>query len=233
MRIDVLLMRKDYRALSLTCTADVGSLCFSTLDYQTMERPVFEDIKSGKEFNSWYWLKKEMVDICKKAGLPSHGRKFEIRDRIMYAIDHNGEIKPELSKPKPKSKFNWAKSELTLETKITDNISFGPNFRRFMERHIGDQFYCHTDFMEWVKSNEGKCLQDAVDRWNELELRKKDPNFSRKIADNNMYNQYTRDFLKDHPNKTIKDARTYWLRKKLLPMKDGFVKYEPSDLKLQ
>ncbi len=198
-----------------------------------MERPLFEDIKSGKEFNSWYWLKDEMITICKKSGWPSYGRKFDLRDRIMYAIDNNGKIKPETKKSKPRSKFNWSKSKLTLKTKITDNVSFGPNFRKFMTSHIGDHFYCHSDFMTWVKKNEGKNLQEAINIWKELELRKKDPNFKRKIADNNMYNQYTRDFLQDNPNKTIKDARKYWLMKKLLPTKNGFVKYEKSDLTLK
>jgi len=197
-----------------------------------MPRPPFEEIKSGTEFNTWYWLKAELVEICKQAGLPSQGNKFELRDRIMYALDHKGQVKSEVKKRKPTSTFNWAKSALTLETKITDNVSFGPNFRAFMKHHIGLKFSCHSDFMDWVKSNPGETLEKAIAQWKILENRKQQPGFKRDIAANNMYSQYTRDFLEDNPNKTLKDAKKYWLLKKELPMENGFVRYHNSDLKL-
>ena len=197
-----------------------------------MSRPKFEDISSGEEFNQWYWLKTELVDICKSAGIPSHGRKFDIRDRIMYALDNRGELKPEIKISKPTSKFNWAKAKLTLETTITDNVSFGPNFRGFLSQYIGPKFKCHADFMGWVKSNIGVSLREVIIAWYALEDRKKDPTFKRDIADNNMMSQYVRDFLEDNPEATFKDAIEFWKLKKQQPMKDGFVKYLPSDLDL-
>jgi hypothetical protein len=198
-----------------------------------MKRPDFENIKSGTEFNNWYWLKKELVEICKRSELPSHGRKFELRDRIMFALDNKGKIKPEIKKKKKKSKFNWAKSELNLKTKITDNVSFGPNFRKFMKSQIGNTFSCNSDFMDWVKINVGKTLEHAILEYYQLEKRKENPDFKRKIADNNMFNQYTRDFMEDNPNEKIKNVRKYWFLKKQLPTKNGFVKYEKSDLELE
>lgn len=197
-----------------------------------MSRPKFKDIKTGSEFNQWYWLKEEMVAICKRSGWPTKGRKFDLRDRIMYALDNNGKLKPKKKKQQTTSTFNWAKSELTLETKITDNVSFGPNFRRFMKSKVGNTFSCHSDFMDWVKSNEGKTLAEAIEKWFELEKRKEDPNFERTIADHNMFAQYTRDFLADNKNKTLSDAKKYWNLKKRLPTKNGFVRYERSDLEL-
>ena len=196
------------------------------------QRPHFEDIKTGNEFNQWYWLKEEMVQICKDSNLPTTGRKFDLRDRIMFALDNNGQVRTEEHKPKAGSRFNWAKSELSLETVITDNVSFGPNFRRFMKGQIGNKFSCHSDFMDWVKVNPGKTLEDAVHAWNVLETRKENPAFRREIADNNMYSQYVRDFLDENPDYTIQQIKKFWLLKKQLPMKDGFVRYEKSDLKL-
>lgn len=197
-----------------------------------MSRPEFENIKSGDEFNKWYWLKEEMVEICKRSGLPYTGRKFALRDRIMYALDNGGKLKPEPKKRRAKSNFNWAKATLTLATRITDNVSFGPNFRRFMKSQVGERFSCHSDFMDWVKKNTGKTLENAVEEYIRLEKRKEDPDFKRKIADNNMFNQYTRDFMKDNPNESLQNARKFWLLKKQLPTKNGFVKYEKSDLEL-
>ncbi|MEN1784417.1 MAG: DUF6434 domain-containing protein [Bacteroidota bacterium] len=198
-----------------------------------MERPRFEEITSGAEFNTWYWLKSELVHICKTAGLPSTGRKFELRDRIMYALDHNGAIKAKPKKLKATATFNWAKAALTLDTVITDNISFGPNFRRFMKDQIGPHFKCHSDFMDWAKANAGETLKTAVVQWEQLEARKNDPNFRRVIADNNMYSQYIRDFLDDNPGYTLQEVKHYWLLKKECPTTDGFVRYNRSDLALE
>ena len=197
-----------------------------------MERPDFEKIKSGREFNQWYWLKDEMVEICKLSNLPTIGRKFDLRDRIMFALDNDGKIKSKSLAHKPKSKFNWAKSELTLKTEITDNISFGPNFRKFMKSQIGDNFTCNSDFMDWVKSNIGKTLECSIKEYHRLEKRKDDPDFRRNIADNNMFNQYMRDFMEDNPNQSLESVRKFWMLKKRRPMKNGFVKYDKSDLLL-
>jgi hypothetical protein len=195
-------------------------------------RPDFSEINSGAEFNQWYWLKEEMVDICKMSGLPSVGGKFELRDRIMYALDHNGAILPTPPKKKPSSKFKWSKEELSLDTLITDNVSFGPNFRNFMKAQIGPPFSCHSDFMDWVKANAGKTLKDAVEQWHALEDRKKDPKFQRSIAKHNMLSQYVRDFLAHQEDASFKEALYYWNKKKLLPMKDGLVRFESTDLDL-
>jgi len=195
-------------------------------------RPDFPSIASGEEFNRWYWLKEEMVDILKAIGLPYTGGKFELRDRIMYALDHNGGLKPEQKKARPKSRFNWAREVLTPETVITDNVSFGPNFRRFMKGQIGPRFSCHSDFMDWVKEHPGKTLEEAVKAWEDLEARKDDPTFKRDIADHNMLAQYVRDFLADQPDKNLKDALHFWNLKRHLPMENGFVRYTSEDLDL-
>ncbi len=197
-----------------------------------MKRPDFSDIKTATEFNKWYWLKEEMTAICKATGLPANGSKFQMRDRIMYSLDNNGAKMPELKQKKATGHFDWAKSKLTLQTIITDNISFGPNFRNFIKLHVGNKFVCHSDFMNWVKTNPGKTLQDAVLIWHELENRKKNTDFKRTIAENNMLAQYVRDFLKDNPGKKIKDVLTIWKIKKTQPMINGFVKYEKADVKL-
>ena len=202
------------------------------LHLHNMSRPKFENIETGNEFNTWYWLKSEMVDILRKSGLPSTGRKFELRDRIMFALDNGGRSKSEPKRRKAKSHFNWAREELTNGTRITDNVSFGPNFRNFMKSRIGDKFSCNSDFMDWVKENEGKTLEQAVLKWKELDDRSEDPTFRREIAANNMFNQYIRDFMDSNPHKALKDARRFWLLKKKLPTENGFIRYSDSDLNL-
>lgn len=195
-----------------------------------MSRPDFSEIRDGFEFQKWYWLKAELVEICKQSGIPYNGGKFELRDRIAYALDHDGKLPPESEKKAKTSRFNWANGDLTPETVITDNVSFGPNFRRFMKAQLGEKFQCHGDFMDWVKANIGKTLHDAVEAWKQLEKRKENPEFRREIAPYNQYNQYLRDFTDDNPNCSLMQAKRCWEHKKKLPLKNGTVKYEKSDL---
>lgn len=197
-----------------------------------MSRPDFSEIASGKEFNRWYWLKEELVEICKQAQIPYTGRKFELRDRIIFMLDHPGQPLPPIKKKRASSNFNWSKAKLNLDTKITDSISFGPNFRNFMKSEIGPKFSCHGDFMDWVKSSPGKTLEEAILMWHALEDRKKNPNFKRTIAKNNMLAQYVRDFLKDNTDKTLKDALYFWKLKKRRPTETGYIIYEKTDTEL-
>lgn len=197
-----------------------------------MKRPNFNTIETGSEFNQWYWRKDELIEIFKAVGLPCGGTKSELRDRIIFALDNNGKLKPTKKKLHPKSDFNWARAQLFPETIITDSVSFGLNFRNFMKSHIGTKFSCHSDFMHWVKSNPGKTLQDAIVKWKQMELRKDKPDFRRDIPKHNMLNQYLRDFLDGNVDKSFRDALHYWEIKKRMPMENGFVKYAASDLKL-
>lgn len=193
-------------------------------------RPLIDQIKNGDELKSWYWLKEELIVFCKQLGISSRGSKFEIQERLAIFID-TGEIERSVTKTHI-SKFNWSKEKLNEETVITDNVSFGPNFRGFMKEKLGSKFSCTSEFMSWVKNNSGKTLADAINYWKLLEERKKDPNFRRKIASHNMYNQYMRDFMDAFPKKSIEDAKLAWSIKKTLPAKEGFVKFHPNDLHL-
>lgn len=196
-----------------------------------MKRPDLIDIQTAEELRQWYWLKQELVDFCKHIKVSYSGSKAEITNRLAQYLEI-GIIEKEPSKRKAKStsKFNWAKEILTLDTVITDSYTNGLNTRRFFQEQIGTNFKFNIDFMAWMKANCGKTLQDAVTQWQLLENRKKDKNFKSNIPSSNQYNQYMRDFFSDNPDKTIKDARKYWLLKRSLP---GHNKYEKSDLNLK
>ena len=143
-----------------------------------MPRPDFADLTTGQAFNNWYWLKSEMQDICKLLSLPATGRKFDLRDRIMYALDHDGALLPSPRRAKPESTFDWANAPLTLETQVTDNITFGPNLRGFLQQHIDRRFSCKSDFMDWVREHQGVTLEECIAQWYALYDRKQDPDFS-------------------------------------------------------
>ncbi|MEM1088633.1 MAG: DUF6434 domain-containing protein [Pseudomonadota bacterium] len=193
-------------------------------------RPEFTPSLSADEFERWYWPVSVLKEACEALDLPVAGLKAELRERVAFRLRFPGEPLPKSRRAKGKSRFNWAKAELSLQTEITDSISFGPNVRTFFKSQIGADFVCHGDFMAWMKANVGATLQDAVDAWHVLEARKLDPDFRREIAACNNYLQYLRDVRDHHPELSLEEAKRCWDEKKLRPTRDGVVIYELSDL---
>jgi hypothetical protein len=197
-----------------------------------MSRPTITDIQTGTELKRWYWLKQELVDYCKLSGLSYSGGKFDILERIATSLDSSEVQEYKQAKPaKPKSEFIWSKSELTLDTIITDSYTNGPNTRKFFKQHCGDKFHFSIPFMAFMRENCGKTLQDAVVEWQRLHAQSKEKTFKSDIPAGNQYNKYIRDFFADNPNLTMKEARHFWKLKRSLPL--GKHVYEKSDLNLK
>ncbi len=194
-----------------------------------MERPALDDIDDAAEFLDWYWLKEELADYCRRAGLPVSGAKADLRARIRHFLETGETLATPAGLRRAPSKTKWSKATLTPETIIDESISFGPNVRGFFTQQIGAGFSCTSEFMAWVKSNPGRTLADAVDHWQALEARKSDPAFRREIAPDNQYNRYVRAFFDDNPDADMKTARACWLAKS---RRRGRPVYARSDLGL-
>lgn len=194
-------------------------------------RPEFSIDMTADEFERWYWPVSILKAACEELGLPATGLKAELRGRVAFALRHPDMPLPKPAKAKATSRFKWGKAELSLQTLITDNVSFGPNVRGFFKSEIGKAFVCHGDFMAWVKANVGATLQDAVEAWHYLEARKEDPAFRREIASCNNYLQYLRDLRDHHPDLSLDEAKKCWDEKKRRPAQNGFVVYDADDLR--
>ena len=81
--------------------------------------------------------------------------------------------------------------------------------------------------MDWMKMNSGKTLGDAVDKYREIALLKKDKIYRTEIAPQFEYNTYISDFLTNNPDRSMKDAVKSWRLKRENP---GLKKYNRTDL---
>jgi len=81
--------------------------------------------------------------------------------------------------------------------------------------------------MNWMKSNIGKTLGDAVKEWNKIYELKKSNTCKSKIAPQFEYNTYIREFHTHNPGLSSKDAIKCWKTKRNVP---GHNKYEDTDL---
>lgn len=56
------------------------------------ERPNLDKELDGKTFRSFYYLKEELSDFCRKNGLPATGGKIELTDRVILICCHYYEL---------------------------------------------------------------------------------------------------------------------------------------------
>ena len=81
------------------------------------ERPDLNERLNGETFRSFYYLKEELVDFCRKNDLPVSGGKVEFTDRIACFLD-----KGQVLKPSAKIKTAGDVGSITENTKIESNI---------------------------------------------------------------------------------------------------------------
>lgn len=201
----------------------------SSIDKSLEEtRPPADRIASREEFERWYWPVDALREFCTRLNVPSSGNKKELRERVALALD-GGRRKAKRSRIQTSGQ--WSNMSLSMKTTITADISFGPNLRSFFKTKIGKKFVCHSDFMDWVRSNTGSTLGDAVQAWQVLEEKKRDPAFRREIAESNNFLQYLRDIRDANPGLTLEQAKECWDAKKIRPAIRGRVVYESMDLR--
>jgi hypothetical protein len=199
------------------------------------QRPNPTHIQNAQEFQRWYWRKDELTALAKHHGVKSTGAKFDILDRIAHFLNTGEKSSPKdialKSRRAPqKSSFDWHCEILDENTIITNSYKNTQNVRRFFKQHCGEGFKFNIAFMEWMKANIGKTLQDAVDEHNHREQLIKTSGNKTKIKPHNQYNQYCRDFLADNPNLKMSHVRIAWAKKIELPSNTGRHIYEKSDL---
>ena len=194
------------------------------------ERPKLDTNISIKDFKEFYWLKTELVEFCKENGVTRGGGKLQIAKRIEEYINYGKiESSPKPNHQKPKSRFDWSNESLSLTTVITDNYRNSSNVREFFQTQTDRNFKFNVAFMNWMKTNTGKTLEDALRMWEDIRLKSVAIKKKDKISPQFEYNTYIRDFLAENGELQLKDAIKCWKIKRTIR---GNNIYRDSDLKL-
>lgn len=187
-----------------------------------MERPNLEIGLEAETFRSFYYLKEELADFCRKNRLPLSGGKKELTERIARFLE-NGEI-PAAANSNTRSK-KAAVTEIHEDMPIEADFVCSEVHRAFFKEKIGRSFTFNVAFQKWLKSNTGKTYKEAIEAYHRIIEDKKS---NKTVIDSQFeYNTYIRDFFAANPGKTLDDAIKCWKYKKSLP---GHNRYEPSDL---
>ena len=188
-------------------------------------RPNLTKNISTNDFQEFYWLKSELAGFCKEIGISSSGGKIEISDRIVKYLK-TGEIPKKHATTK--TKLQKATLPITKETIIGIEYRSYKEKKEFMKSVIGSHFHFTIHLLDYVKRYSGvKKYADLINEWYLEQERKKDPDFIKEISPQFEYNIYIRDFLKDNPDKSKKEAIEYW---KIKRARRGDNKYSKDDL---
>jgi hypothetical protein len=204
------------------------SSCIKKINLMDKRPELNRDI-SIEDFSGFYWLKEELVEFCHKEGLRKQGGKIQIAYRIENYLRTGCKEDAITKKATPISNFDWNHANLTLKTIITDNYRNTENARIFFKNQIGQTFKFNVTFMNWMKHNTGKKLEDAVNEWKKIDIEKRNNKQRKKIAPQFEYNRYIRDFLEDNPQKSKNTAIQFWKIKRSMR---GDNIYKKSDLNL-
>lgn len=173
-----------------------------------MDRPELNRDISETDFRTFYWLKRELIDFCRRHGLPTSGSKFDLTDRIATFLS-TGNV-PQKNTKQARVSDNMPE-QFTRDTVIGPNWRCSQHLRAFFVQEIGPRFHFNGVMREFIKQGQGKTLQEAIDVWYQ---EKENPRPEKEIAPQFEYNRHIREFFKKHPGKTLQDAIAAWKIKK-------------------
>ena len=188
------------------------------------DKNILELPKTKEELYNKYFLKNDLISICKKYNLPTTGSKGNLLEYICCFIENKPVKKAGNAKIKTINNFRPS-----INKKIDENYSNNEIHRAFFIKTIGNHFKFNVTFMNWMAKNKAKkTYKDAITEYNKIVQDKKNGK-KLKIGAQFEYNQYTRNFFEENPNLTREDCIKCWNFKK---KQIGNHKYETKDLKI-
>lgn len=184
------------------------------------ERPNLDKQLDGNTFRSFYYLKEELIDFCRKNELPTSGGKIEITDRIAHFLD-TGNVLAASARTKKAMSIDV----ISEDARIESNFICSEKHRSFFKEKIGESFSFNVSFQKWLKNNTGKTYGDAIAAYFQILEEKKQG--KTEIDKQFEYNTYIRDFFADNNGKKLEEAIKCWKYKKSLK---GHNRYERLDI---
>src|ERR1035437_5314024 len=99
------------------------------------DRPYLDNQLDGKTFRSFYYLKEELVEFCRKNRLPTSGGKLDITERIALFLD-SGEVMLVSNKSKVVKQIGI----ITEDTQIESDFVCSEKHRTYFKQKIGNNF---------------------------------------------------------------------------------------------
>ncbi|MEI0539902.1 SAP domain-containing protein [Brachyspira pulli] len=164
-------------------------------------RPNFEDIKTYKEFNKYYWYHNELKSICKQLNINHIGNKKELNKNIEEYF--NGNLIP---KKKIKNIKKIKDTNINLDSKLLEcGFAFNNQFRELFSKYTNqNKFKFNADMAAvWKKVKENNdanfTIKDMIDVYH------KKNNYAKYDNTSCQWNKFLKDFCDDNRNKIFKN----------------------------
>jgi SAP domain-containing new25/Domain of unknown function (DUF6434) len=161
-----------------------------------------------QEFKTCYFMKKELINLCRQLNLSTDGSKSELNHRIELFILDKNEKKNLITIPKQ------TPPKLTLETKLKEGYKCDEKTRNFFKKHIGEHFHFTYFLNEYIKQHPNKTYGDAIKFW-KYQNEHKDQ-FTQKYTETGKfeYNNFVKKYYEAHPHVTLEEIIHQWNKHK-------------------
>ena len=167
-----------------------------------MHRPELNSQLRAAEFRSWYWLKAELLGLCRTAGLNCTGSKSDLTARIAAHLD--GSI-PHIETQSYR-KGNMP-SEFTLETVIGDGWRCTRSLGDFLRLQCGSGFRFNSIVRNFIHAQPGIKLSQVVSSYLAVEASSAS---APEIPVQFEYNRHTREFYAENPGASRRQVLEAW-----------------------
>ncbi|MGJ4745625.1 SAP domain-containing protein [Leptospira sp. SA-E8] len=197
-------------------------------------RPSFEKIKTIAEFESYYWYREELQDICLNLKISSKGAKADLEERLKSYLTLGREkfLKKENSSKSPSSvhRKNKSEKEITLKSKIIpEGIRFDSKFREFCREYYDLKKFSFTKAMAEAVRDAEKVGNLKLSVQDLLKVYENPPKEERPDDRVLRWNRFVKDFHSDPKTSPLKNklniAAFLWGK---VRDRAGSKKFEPS-----
>lgn len=172
---------------------------------QTEERIRPTKISSAKNLKDFYWLKIELVEMCRTHALPTYGSKHELIERIGVFLKTGKKItSSNINKLEKDSKGTITKKTLVR------NYKNDATTRKFFVTHVGSQFKFNTYLRQFTNPNNitpNLTYGDLVNGWLLSESKKSPADIIPKQFE---YNQFIKDYFLHETDSVLDKAIKAW-----------------------
>jgi hypothetical protein len=169
-------------------------------------RPLITRSLTLPEFLGWYWLKADLVSLCRLFSLSTAGSKLELEDRLLRHL--SGKAPKAIVKRKVVGKMPVA---FTPDSIIGKGWRCNPALGAFMRKLCGSGFHFNASMRDFIHSGEGRTLAEAAICYRASIQRS---GTRRSIPRQLEYNQHFRDFFAAQPGATRQQAIDAWWQKR-------------------
>ncbi|MBO2729367.1 SAP domain-containing protein [Lactiplantibacillus plantarum] len=155
-----------------------------------------------QEFKSKYYYKTDLVELCRKFGLPVFGTKAELNGYVLKFLEGVpvNQIKPVRS---PLRKTKLTTNEITLNTPLVGTgFSFNEDTRKFFAAYFGVEKFSFKKEMAIIKRqaeidhDTTKTVGDLLKEYQDIKAEKKGSNIANTTPEESTYqwNNFVRAF---------------------------------------